>query len=76
MSGPAALVVPAIKRHTATVIVAHGLGDSYAPSSLALQMYTIMANIADTICIEELDGKICPRPLHLSLADRPKDMAC
>lgn len=30
MSGPAALVVPAIKRHTATVIVAHGLGDSYA----------------------------------------------
>ncbi|KAF2430392.1 acyl-protein thioesterase 1 [Tothia fuscella] len=28
MSGKAALVVPAIKRHTATVIVAHGLGDS------------------------------------------------
>ncbi|KAJ9635439.1 hypothetical protein H2201_003101 [Coniosporium apollinis] len=30
MSGPAALVVPALKRHTATVIVAHGLGDSGA----------------------------------------------
>ncbi|QDS70397.1 hypothetical protein FKW77_009322 [Venturia effusa] len=28
MSGPAALIVPALKRHTATVIVAHGLGDS------------------------------------------------
>ncbi|KAE9992783.1 hypothetical protein Vi05172_g13037 [Venturia inaequalis] len=28
MSGPAAIVVPAIKRHTATIIVAHGLGDS------------------------------------------------
>ncbi|KAF2232205.1 acyl-protein thioesteras-like protein 1 [Viridothelium virens] len=30
MSGPAALVVPALKRHTATVIVSHGLGDSGA----------------------------------------------
>ncbi|KAI0475150.1 Phospholipase/carboxylesterase/thioesterase [Xylariaceae sp. FL0804] len=30
MSGPAALVVPAIRRHTSTVIVAHGLGDSGA----------------------------------------------
>ncbi|PNS14071.1 hypothetical protein CAC42_6584 [Sphaceloma murrayae] len=30
MSGPAALIVPAIKRHTSTVIVAHGLGDSGA----------------------------------------------
>jgi len=30
MSGPAALIVPAIKRHTATVILAHGLGDSGA----------------------------------------------
>ncbi|MCJ1304669.1 hypothetical protein MMC08_007482 [Hypocenomyce scalaris] len=28
--GPAALVVPALKRHTATVIMAHGLGDSGA----------------------------------------------
>ncbi|KAI9795310.1 MAG: hypothetical protein M1835_006025 [Candelina submexicana] len=27
MSGPAALVVPATKKHTATVIMAHGLGD-------------------------------------------------
>ena len=30
MSGPAAIVVPALKRHTATVICAHGLGDSGA----------------------------------------------
>jgi len=30
MSGPAALVVPAVKKHTATVIFAHGLGDSGA----------------------------------------------
>ncbi|EKG18023.1 Phospholipase/carboxylesterase [Macrophomina phaseolina MS6] len=30
MSVPAPLVVPALKRHTATVIVAHGLGDSGA----------------------------------------------
>lgn len=27
MSNKAALIVPAIKRHTSTVIVAHGLGD-------------------------------------------------
>lgn len=27
MAGPAALVVPALKKHTATVIMAHGLGD-------------------------------------------------
>lgn len=27
MAGPAALVVPALKKHTATVIWAHGLGD-------------------------------------------------
>ena len=25
-----AIVVPALKRHTATLIVAHGLGDTYA----------------------------------------------
>ncbi|KAF2135769.1 uncharacterized protein K452DRAFT_238740 [Aplosporella prunicola CBS 121167] len=30
MAGTGALVVPALKRHTATVIVAHGLGDSGA----------------------------------------------
>jgi len=30
MAGRAPLVVPAVKRHTATVIVAHGLGDSGA----------------------------------------------
>ncbi|SLM33306.1 acyl-protein thioesterase 1 [Lasallia pustulata] len=30
MAGPAALVVPALKKHTATVIMAHGLGDSGA----------------------------------------------
>ncbi|MCJ1336722.1 hypothetical protein MMC09_002000 [Bachmanniomyces sp. S44760] len=30
MSGPAALVVPALKKHTATVIFAHGLGDTGA----------------------------------------------
>ncbi|KAI9716772.1 MAG: hypothetical protein M1812_005112 [Candelaria pacifica] len=30
MSGPAALIVPAIKKHTATVIIVHGLGDSGA----------------------------------------------
>ena len=28
MPGPGALVIPAVKRHTATVIMAHGLGDS------------------------------------------------
>lgn len=30
MAGPAALVIPALRRHTSTVIVAHGLGDSGA----------------------------------------------
>ncbi|GAB7352601.1 hypothetical protein MBLNU459_g2981t1 [Dothideomycetes sp. NU459] len=30
MAGPAALVVPALRKHTSTVIVAHGLGDSGA----------------------------------------------
>ena len=30
MAGPAALVIPAIKRHTATIIWAHGLGDTGA----------------------------------------------
>jgi predicted esterase len=30
MSGPKALIVPAVKKHTATVIMAHGLGDSGA----------------------------------------------
>lgn len=30
MAGKAPIVVPALKRHTATVIVAHGLGDSGA----------------------------------------------
>jgi hypothetical protein len=30
MSGRGALVIPAVKRHTATVIMAHGLGDSGA----------------------------------------------
>lgn len=30
MSNAAALVVPAVKRHTATVIMAHGLGDTGA----------------------------------------------
>jgi hypothetical protein len=30
MSGRGALVIPALKRHTATVIMAHGLGDSGA----------------------------------------------
>jgi hypothetical protein len=30
MSGPGALVVPAVTRHTATVIMNHGLGDSGA----------------------------------------------
>lgn len=29
MAGPAALIVPALKKHTSTVIVAHGLGDRY-----------------------------------------------
>ena len=30
MSSRGALVIPAVKRHTATVIMAHGLGDSGA----------------------------------------------
>ncbi|PMD27868.1 putative acyl-protein thioesterase 1, partial [Hyaloscypha hepaticicola] len=30
MSNPTALIIPAVKRHTATVIMAHGLGDSGA----------------------------------------------
>jgi len=30
MSSPTSLIVPAVKRHTATVIMAHGLGDSGA----------------------------------------------
>lgn len=51
MSGPAALVVPAIKRHTATVIVAHGLGDSYVTLQLCMELA-----IANTPCLEGLDG--------------------
>lgn len=30
MAAPRPLIVPAVKRHTATVIMAHGLGDSGA----------------------------------------------
>ena len=30
MPGPTALIIPAVKKHTATVIMAHGLGDSGA----------------------------------------------
>jgi predicted esterase len=30
MPPPTALIIPAVKRHTATVIMAHGLGDSGA----------------------------------------------
>ncbi|WPG97712.1 Hypothetical protein R9X50_00049300 [Acrodontium crateriforme] len=43
MSGPAALVVPALKRHTSTVIVAHGLGDRQVPTVavLASPMLTV-----------------------------------
>lgn len=33
MSARAPYVVPALKKHTATVIMAHGLGDSYARTS-------------------------------------------
>jgi len=29
-ASPAALIIPAVKRHTATIIMAHGLGDSGA----------------------------------------------
>lgn len=34
MAGPAALVVPALKKHTATVIWAHGLGDRWVDVQL------------------------------------------
>jgi hypothetical protein len=45
MAHKAPLVVPALKRHTATVIVAHGLGDSGAgwygmARSFAVEAYT------------------------------------
>ena len=30
MSKPTSLIIPAVKKHTATVIMAHGLGDSGA----------------------------------------------
>jgi hypothetical protein len=40
MAGRSPLVVPALKRHTATVIVAHGLGDSGAGWYVALFMCT------------------------------------
>jgi hypothetical protein len=33
MAGKHALIVPALKKHTATVIMAHGLGDRWAFSS-------------------------------------------
>ncbi len=36
MAGPA-LVVPAVKKHTATVIMAHGLGDRCAADTLRLE---------------------------------------
>lgn len=38
MAGKAPLIVPALKRHTATVIVAHGLGDSGAGWYASTQM--------------------------------------
>ncbi|KAL9072375.1 MAG: hypothetical protein Q9157_005119 [Trypethelium eluteriae] len=52
MSGPAALVVPALKRHTATVIVSHGLGDRYDASKIAIQGSYASANLS----IVELAG--------------------
>ncbi|KAF2722176.1 Phospholipase/carboxylesterase [Polychaeton citri CBS 116435] len=39
MAGPAALVAPALKRHTSTVIVAHGLGDSGAGWSFLAESF-------------------------------------
>ena len=40
MAGPAPLVVPALRRHTATVIFAHGLGDSGAGWYVAVLLRT------------------------------------
>ena len=41
MSSAAALVVPAVKRHTSTVIMAHGLGDRYLLGSARLRREVI-----------------------------------
>lgn len=43
MAQLAPLVVPAIKKHTATVIWAHGLGDSYAESLHNTQKYLLIS---------------------------------
>ncbi|GAB7344795.1 hypothetical protein MBLNU457_3257t2 [Dothideomycetes sp. NU457] len=48
MSGPAALVVPAVKRHTSTVIVAHGLGDSGAGWSFLSEMWRQKGKFLET----------------------------
>lgn len=38
MAGLAALVVPAVKKHTATIIWAHGLGDRYTYAPQLIEM--------------------------------------
>ena len=41
MAGPAALVVAALKKHTATVIWAHGLGDRWVDVQLHIALSTL-----------------------------------
>nr|OQO19254.1 hypothetical protein B0A51_10498 [Rachicladosporium sp. CCFEE 5018] len=48
MAAPAAIVIPALKRHTSTVIVAHGLGDSGAGWTFLAHHFTSRQKFPET----------------------------
>jgi hypothetical protein len=68
MAGRHALVVPALKKHTATIIMAHGLGDRWASVSLAVYE-------ADLTSTAVRDGE-CVRGSLRSDAERLKGVSC
>ena len=68
MSGPA-LIVPAVKKHSATVIMAHGLGDRWANNTSSVD--TKENDQADNVTVAE-DGELCP-PSHLTASRLPTD---
>jgi len=54
MAAPKAIVIPALTKHTATVICAHGLGDKCVPSLPELEK-DFMTDVPSTA---EQDGKM------------------
>lgn len=67
MSVRAPLVVPALKKHTATVIMAHGLGDRYVSSLSTISTLPVYGrlprNMTDRLRIVVQDGTFFSRHL-------------